>query len=270
MDTSKEPLFNSTGTITEKELIELYGPMLRGDMVLKLAEHKNFNAAREQFQTWDERSIVEMGNLLGQDYRHQEQPYRTEDKYIAVTFLKALINEWEESRLKKIQARLEDPVQQQQAAELLKIRLSGVLPHIDLAGTDFTIDWRLRQLRETNQPWNHINLEEMEMDEFGKAYLCFYDIINHEIYIPDESITELPEDVVVLEIPYELKLDPVAVARDYGIGETDLLGEHPIQQTLAAKVSPLSQSGLPELIEINLKRRDNNQSNNQRHPNLGR
>lgn len=270
MDTSKEPLFNSTGTITEKELIALYGPMLRGDLVLKLAEHKNFNAACEQFQTWDERSIVEMGNLLGQDYRHQEQLYRTKDKYIAVTFLKALINEWEVDRLEKIRLRLEDPVQQKQAAELLKIRLSGKLPHIDLAGTDFTIDWRLRQLRETEEPWKHISFDNLEMDESGEAYLCFYHTQTHEIFIPEEDITELPENVVVLEIPYELKLDPVAVARDYGIGETDLLAEYPIQPTLAAKVIPLSESGLPEFIENNLKNRYNQQDNNKRVPKRGR
>jgi hypothetical protein len=253
MDILKEPLFNSTGTITEKELIALYGSMPPGKLVLKFAEHKNFNAALEEFQTWDERSVVEMGNLIGQDYRHQTELYSTEDKYIAVTFLKVLLNEWEKNRLKKIRLRLEDPVQQKQAAELLKIRLTGKLPHIDLAGTDFTIDWRLRQMRETELPWKHISFENLEMDESGEVYLVFYHTETHEIFIPEEDIIELPENVVVLEIPNEFKLDPVAVARDYGIGETDLLAEHPIQITLTAKVTPLSESGLPEFIENNIR-----------------
>ncbi|MEO6850720.1 MAG: hypothetical protein ABI166_08815 [Mucilaginibacter sp.] len=111
MDILKEPLFNSIGTITEKELIALYGPMPPGKLLLKFAEHKNFSAALEEFQTWDEWSVVEMGNLIGQDYRHQTELYSTEDKYIAVTFLKSLLNEWEKNRLEKIRLRLEDPVQ---------------------------------------------------------------------------------------------------------------------------------------------------------------
>ncbi len=270
METSKNPLFNSTGTITEKDLIALYGPMLKGDLVLKLAEHQNFDAAREQFQTWDERSVVEMGNMLGQDYRHQQLLYKTKEKYIAVTFLKALINDWEVERLEKICDRLADPIQQKQAAELLKIRLSGKLPHIDLAGTDFTVDWRLRQLRETEEPWKHISLDNLEMDESGEAYLCFYHTLTHEVFIPEEDIKELPVNVVVMEIPYELKLDPVAVARDLGIGETDLLDEHPIQQTLVAKVTPLSESGLPEFIENNLKRLANQRVNEQPNSKRGR
>lgn len=157
MDVSKEPLFNSTGTITKENLITLYGPLLSGELILKYAEHKNFDAARIEFQTWNERSVIEADNLLSQDYPNQTQLYKTKDEYIAVTFLKTLIKEWDDNRREKIRLRLEDPVQQKQAAELLKIRLSGKLPHIDLAGTDSTIDWRLRQMRETEAPWKHIS-----------------------------------------------------------------------------------------------------------------
>ncbi|MEO6523019.1 MAG: hypothetical protein ABIN91_15155 [Mucilaginibacter sp.] len=262
MDTSKEPLFNSTGNITKENLIALYGPLLSGELVLRFAEHKNFDAARIEFQTWDERSVVEMGNLLGQDYRTQTVVYKTKDEYIAALFLKALINEWEDNRLEKIRVRLEDPVQQKLAADLLKIRLSGKLPHIDLAGTDFTIDWRLRQLRETAEPWKNISFKEMEMAESGEEYLIFFDTENQNIYIPDDDITELPENIVGLEIPYELKLDPIAVARDCGMEEIFLLAEHPIQETLSAKVIPLSETGLPEFIA-------NNNRNNSRVPGHG-
>ncbi|MEO6850719.1 MAG: hypothetical protein ABI166_08810 [Mucilaginibacter sp.] len=112
-------------------------------------------------------------------------------------------------------------------------------------------------MRETEEPWKHISFKNLEMDESGEACLCFYHTLTHEIFIPEEDITELPENVVVLEIPNEFLLDPVAVARDYGIGETDLLNEHPIQLTLAAKITPLSESGLPEFIANNIKNRDN-------------
>lgn len=148
------------------------------------------------------------------------------------------------------------------------LRLSGMLPHIDLAGTDFTIDWRLKQLRETEEPWKNISLKEMEMSDSGEEYLCFFHTETHELFEPDENLFDLPDKVVVLEIPYEIKLDPVAVAREYGIGETDLLTDHPFQMKLVAKVTPLSETGLSKFIEENNKKRNDQQDN--RGPKRGR
>ncbi len=150
------------------------------------------------------------------------------------------------------------------------LRLSGKLPHIDLAGTDFTIDWRLRELRETELPWKNISLRDMEMSDSGEEYLCFYHTETHELFEVDENLFELPENVVVLEIPYEVKLDPVAVARQYGIGETDLLFEHPFQMNLSAKVTHLSETNLSRFIEENIQKRDNATDNAGRTPKRGR
>ena len=263
----EELLFKSTSQISLNELAVLYEDMTPADIVLKFAEHKNFDAAREAFQSWAEESIIRMANYLNLSFRHEEELYSTKDKYIAMSFLKQLISEWESNSYKKTERLLEDPLQRQ-AAELLKIRLSGKLPHIDLAGTDFTIDWRLRQLRETEQPWKHISFENLDIGEEG--YLCFYNTQSHEIFIPEEDITEMPENVVVLEIPNELKLDPVALARDLGIDETELLAEHPIQMNLTAKVFPLSESGLPEFIENNRKRLGSSQPIEERQRKRGR
>jgi len=141
------------------------------------------------------------------------------------------------------------------------LRLSGMLPHIDLAGTDFTIDWRLKELRETELPWKNISLRNMEMSDNGEEYLCFFNTETHELFVPDENLFELPDNVVVLEIPYEIKLDPVAVARECGIGETDLLTDHPFQMQLAARVTPLSETGLSKFIEENIKKRKDQHDN---------
>ena len=155
-------------------------------------------------------------------------------------------------------------------AELLKTRLSGKLPHIDLAGTDFTIDWRLRQLRETEEPWKHISFDNDLWESESGEYLCFYNLVTHTTYIPSEDLVEMPENIVVLEIPNELDLDPVAVARGYGLGETALLEDHPIRASLAGKVKPLSGSGLPEFIENNIKRLGQSQNTEERSHKLGR
>jgi hypothetical protein len=91
------------------------------------------------------------------------------------------------------------------------------------------------------------------MDDYGDNYLCFFDTETHELYMPPGNLLKLPDNVVVLEIPNEVKLDPVAVARQYGSDINELLKEHPIQETLKAKLWPLSESGLPEIIENNIR-----------------
>jgi hypothetical protein len=255
MDNSEKELFESVGSISLHELYILYGKdLMPADIVLKFAEHKNFNAARAAFQKWDEQSVVHMGNYLSQTFRHEIELYATKDKYIAVSFLKHLVNEWDKDRREEKSKELNDPMQQEKAAELMNLRLSGKLPHIDIAGTDFTIDWRLRQMRETDVPWRNISFDFLREDESGEAYLGLYNTNTHELYMPPDDIVELPENVVVIEIPNELRLDPVAVAREYGVDVADLINEYPITEKLFAKVNPISASGLPELIEFNLKK----------------
>ena len=137
--------------------------------------------------------------------------------------------------------------------EAIANRLSGVLPHIDLAGTDHIIDWRSKELRASDAPYGRISLKGMAMSDTGEEYLCFFNTKSRTVYEPEENMTALPKDVVLLVIPGELKLDPVAVAREYGMKDTDLLFTHPIQQDLAANIKPLSETGLPAMIEKNLK-----------------
>jgi hypothetical protein len=260
MDTSsEESLFKSTGKIALAELIAVYPDMGAGDIVLKLAEHKNFDAARAVFQTWDEDSVIIADNLFSQNYRHQADLYATRDKYIAVSFLRKLISDWGTNRLEQRNVTPATPGQQQ-AGGLLAIRLQGKLPHIDLAGTDFTIDWRLRQLRETEFPWKNISFEQMDCAESGEEYLFFYHTETHQLVIPEDDLTELPENVVVLEIPYENRLDPVAVARELQIDAALMVLDYPIEENLAAHIIPLSESGLPEMIEYNLKMKNNDHS----------
>lgn len=120
------------------------------------------------------------------------------------------------------------------AAPAFRQRMAGVLPHIDLAGTDFTIDWRLRELRESAEPWNRIDLRNLEMTPDGESYLCGYNPENHEQ-------VDIAEAETILELPGELTLDLVAVARENQLFETDLLLVYPLQEQLAAKVHTREQ-----------------------------
>jgi hypothetical protein len=152
----------------------------------------------------------------------------------------------------------------------IALRLSGLLPHVDLAGTDFTIDWRLKQLRETEFPWKNISFGNLELSDEGDVYRCFFNTETRELFEPDTSLFQLPDHIVVLEIPNELKLDPVAVARDFGIGETDLLIEHPYHVKITARVTPLAETGLSEFIAKNIQIPDKQAEGTERRPKRGR
>lgn len=148
--------------------------------------------------------------------------------------------------------------------EKLARRLSGELPHIDIAGTDFTVDWRLKELRESAKPWNKLDLRDMQLNREGEAYVCFYDTDTHEEFVPDKRLLATSENVVLLEIPNEVVLDPVAVAREYGVGETELLTRHPLAAGLSATVKPLSESGLAAFIQANRERAAGDRPRNKR------
>jgi hypothetical protein len=154
----------------------------------------------------------------------------------------------------QLQKEMEQQIKQHEAAELLERRLAGELPHIDIAGSDFIIDWRLKELRENDVPHNRIAFEDMQLSPSGELYLCYYDTQKHKLYEPPANIKTLPKNVVLLEIPHELKLDPVAVAREHGIDTNFILKENPIQKDLMAVVNALSETGLSKLVEDNLKK----------------
>lgn len=247
--------FETTSTITKKELNALYGELPPADLILKFAEHHNFNKAREVFDAWDEQSILKMRDYLFNSFRHLEELYTTRDKYLAMSFLIALIKEWDHNNRQEAQIKQEKPkVPEGGMDERLATRLKGVLPHIDLDGTDFTIDWRLRELRETDSPWNKLDFNVMDMAESGEEYYCLYNAADHTHYPFDDTITQLPENVVLLEIPYEVKLDPVAVAREYHIDPHDFVSKNPISANLKATVKPIAETGLAELVAENLRK----------------
>jgi len=154
---------------------------------------------------------------------------------------------------KQLQVLIEQQIEEQKVTERLNRRLAGELPTINLAGTEFTVDWRLRELRENAAPWNKISFENPAMSESGNRYVCLYNTQKHTLYQVSNNLKSLPKNVVLLEIPYELRLDPVAVARERNIEIVEFVKNHPIQTELTAIVKPLSESWVAELIQENLR-----------------
>lgn len=129
---------------------------------------------------------------------------------------------------------------------LLELRRRGVLPRIDLAGTDFIIDVHRHELRHDGYPV--ISLKSFEISGDGWQYEAFYHPGLKQVVEIDPKLTEFPGGVIKLEIPNEIGLDPVATAGEYGIDERELLRRYPIRKDLKAKIVPLSETSIPALI----------------------
>ena len=131
--------------------------------------------------------------------------------------------------------------------ELLQERLTGKLPLIDIARNSYIVDIRLKELRMENDPLNRINLRDLEFSPDGTHYQFYYDSNSKQALAVHPALSPYQGGILYIEIPNELKLDPVAVARDYEIGENDLLRRFPPQKDLKAKVTPVTRELHKEL-----------------------
>jgi len=95
---ANNPYFKTTSDIAKEQLVQLYGDLLPGDLVLKFAEHKNFDKARETFQEMDEAAIIEIDNFLIANHFHGQEHYKTQEEFLTIAFLKQLVSEWNTKR----------------------------------------------------------------------------------------------------------------------------------------------------------------------------
>ena len=166
------------------------------------------------------------------------------------TFLKDIHAEYPTQ--KELQLQTEQQIKEHAITERINNHLAGQLPTIDINGTNFTIDLRLQELRETDKPANRIYLHEMQAGRPNNPYLFFYHTQKHKVYDPPANIKSLPKNVVVVEIPVESRLDPIATAQILGADVKEFVKVNPIPTDLTAVVKPLSQSRLPEIVRQNL------------------
>jgi hypothetical protein len=135
--------------------------------------------------------------------------------------------------------------------DLLKQRLDGVLPKIEICEEQYIVELRLNELRhEEHSP--QINLKKFDLAPDGATYQAFYHPLIKQIVEPDHHLTAIPEGLVMIEIPNELKLDPVGAARKYGLEEKDVLRLFPIQKALKARTIAVEDTGLPALVQRNV------------------
>ena len=103
-------------------------------------------------------------------------------------------------------------------------------------------------------PWKKLNLDEMVTGPDGRHYLFFFDVKNMCILHSSPDLVAVPDHVVLVKIPDEMGLDPVGLARNYGLGDEYFLKMHPFDPVPSAQITPLENSGLLEFVAENRKR----------------
>jgi hypothetical protein len=135
--------------------------------------------------------------------------------------------------------------------EAWALRRLGVLPRVDIAGEKFIVDLRLGELRHVKDHYPALRLKDFDFSGDGNDHVAFYHPATKQIVDLDPRLTEFPEGVVKIRFPGLIGLDPVGTARLYSIDERDLLRRYPIQKELKAEVIPLSETGVPAMIQRN-------------------
>ncbi|RKE47174.1 hypothetical protein [Sphingobacterium detergens] len=145
----------------------------------------------------------------------------------------------------------------------LKDRLSGALPEIELLpGHIFVVDWKHRYLliKDDNEH-GILHFSNMLKTKDETAYLCAYHIPSHSEYKYEAGDSSIPKDVIILEIPYELKLDPVAVALEYKVDINKTVRVFPVQKELRANRVRLSKEQASGIFELFRKKQEEQSQN---------
>lgn len=123
-------------------------------------------------------------------------------------------------------------------------RISGQLPHIDIAGHDYIIDIDKRELRLQGNSDCRLGFADFEegapWDDF--SYRFMYDT-SLQRAVPDIA-QAAHATIVVVEIPGLFRVDPVGLARKSGYSDSHYIREYPIEKNLAASIRSIDGKDL--------------------------
>jgi len=91
------------------------------------------------------------------------------------------------------------------------------LPEIEIQGTVFLVDVAHAELREKQHPLNILSFYDMDHD--GHSYFFDYDRIRKTIASPLQAAGQ---NVITIEMPLMVKLDPEGIALKYGVTTAEL------------------------------------------------
>lgn len=128
----------------------------------------------------------------------------------------------------------------------------GRLPIMKIVDQEYYVDIRLGELRKTDNWSGTIKL--FDCDRLDDKFYFFYDFKKHEVaHIPDH-ISEMPRNVVLVELPDVIRMDPVAVGTIVLEDEKHFLEKHAVamRPRQEARIHPLEKTAIPDRIKANL------------------
>lgn len=132
----------------------------------------------------------------------------------------------------------------------------GILPTIAIEGHIFFVDIRMNKLRPKDDFLsNGISFSEIEeyFNDTTGNYIFPYDPKKREpANIDYETITKIPKDLIVVEIPSDYKMDPIGWNRQHGYDLKDGLEETGLQMNFKAKRAKWKDIYVPQKIKENL------------------
>lgn len=146
--------------------------------------------------------------------------------------------------------------------DLYQRRLFGHLPVIEIMGHPFYVDVRMNSLRPKDD-FSTPGIRYSEIDDYiypdDQRYWIPYHPASHSIReIDTETITEIPKDIFLVEIPTLEKLDPVGYARYHGFDIEQTVIANPIERNMVAKMVDWKETTLHEAIKENLLKKEKN------------
>ncbi|HRN55619.1 MAG TPA: hypothetical protein PLL71_04175 [Agriterribacter sp.] len=146
-------------------------------------------------------------------------------------------------------------------AELLAKRMNGMLPVVSVAGHDFFVDYRLGELRASDDFNTSIRLHELDYFIEDELYRGFYHVPSRcMLEVNPVTIKEIPEGLVMLEIPIDRKLDPVAFAREEKLDIKATVIKYPPEEKTVLRTIPAEQTNLSRLVRTNQKPRQQHET----------
>jgi hypothetical protein len=136
----------------------------------------------------------------------------------------------------------------------LQLRQGGKLPEIDIAGTKFYVEVHWGQLRADFRSPSTIKLDDCELSPDGGHYRFAFNTDTKQLAAIDPMITTWPKNVVIVEIPNEVKLDPYAYARKNGLDPIEFVNNHPFEKELKGKIIPIKVTKYQQVLDENNKR----------------
>ncbi|WP_367866998.1 hypothetical protein [Pedobacter sp. WC2423] len=126
--------------------------------------------------------------------------------------------------------------------DLLNQRINGKLPEISIAGSDFIYDIKLNALLPKDKIGGNLMIgPDVYLSEDEMHYTFLYNPVKREIVHYDRNMVEFSAGVFMAKIPNQLRLDPYGMIEKLGLHVKDTLVKFPIQKSMTAQLTPLSE-----------------------------